>query len=232
MGIEPEVFYAAIHDIKTPLFTIDVIFQMLEMKQNDMIESGIMTAEFFEDYLYTGKNNCRLIAQIIENMHDVFMIGNDKISFRRASCDLRMLISEVADVFNFYMLSKEISFNTIINGQDFLVDCDGIKMKRILINLLENAIKYTELKRTSPKTIILELFENEDHIIIAVKDNGIGLDSSNELKLSFEDKNRSFSDWGIGLSLVNNICNAMNAELIIGNNEPEGTKVEIILPRK
>jgi two-component system sensor histidine kinase ArlS len=108
---------------------------------------------------------------------------------------------------------------------------DELKIKQVIIILLDNAIKYSDDK------IDLFLTNNDQNVVIRVKDNGIGI-PENEQENIFErfyrvDKarNRETGGTGLGLSIARNIMKQHNGEIKVISTHGIGTEVELVLPK-
>ena len=108
---------------------------------------------------------------------------------------------------------------------------DGVLIRQVIINLLNNAINYTP--RGSKITV--SLFRKNNHVIFEVSDNGPGI-SQDEIPHIFEryyQRNTKVSSYrkgmGLGLSLCKSIIEAHNGEISMRNNVPNGTIVSFYM---
>ena len=124
------------------------------------------------------------------------------------------------------IVTCEVDDNVQIEG-------DQARMKQVIVNLFDNAIKYTP----NGGRIILKVYNKNKKSILEISDNGIGIASEDKIKI-FErfyraDKvrSRNLGGAGLGLSIVKSICTAHNAEIRVESEEGRGSRFIIELPR-
>ncbi|HWI49394.1 MAG TPA: ATP-binding protein [Rummeliibacillus sp.] len=128
-----------------------------------------------------------------------------------------------------YVYKRAITFH--YEDDSFVIRADELKIKQIVIILLDNAMKY------SNERIEVFLEKNDQSVIVCVKDYGIGI-PENEMNQIFErfyrvDKARSreTGGTGLGLSIAKSIITQHNGEITINSKEGIGTEVKLLLPR-
>ncbi|HEY6536782.1 MAG TPA: ATP-binding protein, partial [Candidatus Nitrosocosmicus sp.] len=119
-------------------------------------------------------------------------------------------------------------------GKDnaFLVQADKARLSQVIINLLDNAIKFT--KKNGTIIIRIETIEDGSYILVTVKDNGIGIDSDIISKLFSKFVTKSFQGTGLGLFISKSIVEAHGGRIWAKNNnsddEREGATFAFTLP--
>jgi signal transduction histidine kinase len=123
-----------------------------------------------------------------------------------------------------------LEFDT--DTEEKFMECDPDKIERVMLNLLSNAVKFT--KKNGKITV--NIHDNEDKVIISVKDNGIGIQKDKQ-DLIFQrfhqvDKSltRSHEGSGIGLSLVKSLVELHGGTIKVESEYGDGSEFIIILP--
>jgi two-component system phosphate regulon sensor histidine kinase PhoR len=129
--------------------------------------------------------------------------------------------------------SKEIELS-IVNNDDIIVIGDSDKFKQMLINLVDNAIKYSE----TGDSVFIGSVKEENYCVLWVEDTGVGIPEKHIHRL-FErfyrvDKARSRAKGGtgLGLAIVKHIVLSFNGTINVESNLGEGSKFTIRIPRK
>jgi two-component system phosphate regulon sensor histidine kinase PhoR len=144
---------------------------------------------------------------------------------------LKSIVDEVAPILQAAAEKKQVSLNININDKiDITANRDRIK--QMLINLVENAIKYN----VENGKVNLQAFEARGKVIISVKDTGIGI-AKEHLPRIFErfyrvdkGRSRSMGGTGLGLSIVKHIVNLYNGDIRVNSEPGKGTEFVIELP--
>ena len=217
------------HDIRTPMNSI-IGFTNLAMKHLD-------DEKYVSDCLDKVSMSGNHLLSLINDVLDMSRIeaGRLQIDLKPESIKERndQLISIVQEL----ALAKSISFNTeYVNVKKEWVLCDSLRLNQILLNVLSNAIKYT-----NPGGRVdyrLEQFELEDNLVaiaFSIKDTGIGMSPEFVEKIfdEFERENNATSSGvqgtGLGMSIVKRLVDLMAGSINIESTQGEGTTVTIIL---
>ncbi len=145
--------------------------------------------------------------------------------------DLKSLTTNIIKIFEQQAKNKNLDLKLITNNEDLIIEGDEFKLEQMLINLIENAIKYTEEGEVN-----VSLKQKSEHVIIEVQDTGIGIPESHIPRI-FErfyvvDKSRSkkLGGTGLGLSIVKHIVMLHNGRVEVESVYGSGTKFTVILP--
>ncbi|WOO38521.1 ATP-binding protein [Anaerocolumna sp. AGMB13020] len=211
------------HELKTPLTSIRGFIDTL--KSGAMKEEAV--ANRFLDIIDIEAERLFSLIQDILILQEI----ESKREFERVPSDLNECVNAVIE-----LLHPEIqdsSIQIVFEPQPYLKPfyCNPDRMKQLLINLLDNAIKYTE-----EGTITVSLKEEENDLILSVKDTGIGIEKE-YLSRIFErfyrvDKGRSRKQGGtgLGLSIVKHIVELYNGNIQVNSTLGVGTEFIITLP--
>jgi signal transduction histidine kinase len=119
-----------------------------------------------------------------------------------------------------------------VSGDCGLVRGDAAQLERVLLNLLANAVKFTP----AYGVLTLSAARAEDHVVIAVADNGIGIPEAEQAQLferffrSSSARDQAIQGTGLGLSIVKNIVEQHGGAIVAESAEGAGTTMTITLP--
>lgn len=207
------------HEIRTPLNVLqnnieamaDGIFPVTEERLNYLNEEVIRFGKLLDNLDVLKK----------------FEAESTKLNFEEIF--LNELIMEICKDFHMAAKVKNIKLDYSIEpDENYLITGDRDKLKQVFINLISNAVKFTEAEGQ----ITINLFGNNKNIIVEVRDNGIGI-KEEDLPFIFErlyrgDKSRSrIEGSGIGLTIVKNVLQLHNASIDVESKEGEGTAFKV-----
>ncbi len=215
------------HELKTPLTSINGFVETLKL---GAIEDKEVAMHFLDIIEIETDRLKRLINDIltlseIENMETKSIIRE---------IDPGETLREVADFITPIANSKQIELQTEIDLNLPIIYGNRDWFKQLVINLLDNAIKYTQ----SGGRVQLIAYKKYNNIIIIVKDTGIGIPKKNVSRL-FErfytvDKARSrkVGGTGLGLAIVKHIVLSFNGKVRVNSEEGKGSEFTVIIPAK
>lgn len=209
------------HELRTPLTAIKGFAETLE----DEVGEGS------KQYVDVIKRNADRLMYIVQDLLTLSELEEKGYQLTVEDVDLREVIDHVIRIFNDKMQEKHLDLTTRIDAQLPTIKADSFRLEQLFINLLDNAVKYTE-----KGAIILALQRRDDRVEVTVEDTGIGIPSEH-LPRIFErfyvvDKSRSkkAGGTGLGLSIVKHIVllhwGTIRVESIFGM----GTKFIVSLP--
>jgi signal transduction histidine kinase len=209
------------HDLRTPVTRLRGMAE-----QALRAEAGEGTArEALADCLEESE---RLMATLNALM-DVSEAEAGTMKLALESIDLGALIGEVAELYGYAADEKNISVSTS-GAKGLYVDGDRTRLRQVIANLVDNAVKYT------PKGghIDIEARKEDRQALVVVRDNGIGI-ARDELgriwdRLYRGDKSRSQRGLGLGLSLVKAVIQAHNGRVEAAPNPSGGSVFRVYLP--
>ncbi|MEO8232076.1 MAG: ATP-binding protein [Ignavibacteriota bacterium] len=205
------------HELRTPIFSIQGYLETL-------LNGAMDDSKVNKHFLQKADQHTNNLSNLLNDLIDISMIesGEMRMSFRYF--DINLFIKNILSEFS--LLAEEKNINLIFNPpKEFLqVFGDKEKLKQVFVNLLQNAIKYTDIGNIE---IILD--EEKKIINIAIRDTGIGIPNE-DLNRVFErfyrvDKARSraVGGTGLGLAIVKHIIEAHNSKIIVQSKLGEGS---------
>jgi len=209
------------HELKTPL---SVLKGELEVTLK-----RIRSAHEYETALQSSLEEVNGLVRIVENLLTLARFDAKTTTLQVVPIDLNLLIKDAVDAIQILAVQKniELQFNS---AHTVDITADKNQLKRLIINILDNAIKYTQ----AGGKISIDLRQQKDSADIDISDTGIGI-PENELPHIFDrfyrvDKSRSSLGFGLGLSIAQSIAVAHGGKVSARSNSPQGTIFTISLP--
>lgn len=211
------------HEIRTPINGIIGMTNLL----GDMDLSK--EAREFIDIIYHSSG---VLLSIINNVLDFSKIEAGKMTLEYTNVKIKDILEKKKLIFHQRLFEKNISLNVYFNKNvPDIIYSDELKLKQILNNLINNAIKFTDYGGIH---ILIECKNN--YIEFSVRDTGIGI-SEDIQKTLFKPfvqgdntLTRKYDGTGLGLSICKNIVNLLNGKILMKSTEGIGTTVTISIP--
>ncbi len=210
------------HEIRTPLTCV--------MTTIEGIQDGVFqpTSERL-DSIYSSIER---IYSLVDNVDKLVDTVENHLILNKKSYYINDDIAKVVMSFEKLSSNKNISI-TFDNKENVLINADKELMQSVIINLISNAYKYTN----ENGEINIETFEDRDNVGFTVKDNGIGIDES-EQSLIFEhlyrvdrSRDRKIEGFGIGLALCKNVVEAHNGKIEVESELGVGSMFKVTMPK-
>ncbi len=207
------------HEIRTPL-------NVLQNNLEAMID-GVFPVT--TDRLNNLNEEVVRFGRLLNNLDTLKEFETESIKLNFEDIFLDELIKEVCTDFSMAAESKNVKLQYYKEPyKDYVIAGDKDQLKQVLINLLSNALKFTE----KDGKVSVKLFANDNNIIVEVKDNGIGINNE-DLPFIFErlyrgDKSRhQIEGSGIGLTIAKNILKLHYASIDVESEEGVGTAFKV-----
>jgi signal transduction histidine kinase len=215
------------HELKTPLSSMRVLVDtLLEGNYNDQQQAT--------EYLHLiSKENVRL-SRLIDHFLTFSRMERNKQTFDMAKTDPAEIAKSAAEAVQTKFNHENCKFTVTINEGLTPVLADKDAMVTVLVNLLDNAYKYSY----DEKQIQLRVFGEEDFICFEVKDNGTGM-TRRQIKKIFDrfyqtdsSLSRQAEGAGLGLSIVKFIVDAHHGSITVDSRPGKGSTFTVILPQQ
>lgn len=215
------------HELKTPVFNIQGYILTL-------LDGGIDDPAINKLYLNRTEKSIDRMISIIEDLESISKLESGELKLKYEEINLFQLVEDVFDMQEMRAKERNITLNS---GSDFdrsvVVSADKQRIFQVLSNLIVNSINYG---KKGGKTIV-RVYDMASRVLVEVKDNGIGIDKSNQSRI-FErfyrvDKSRSRDQGGtgLGLSIVKHIIEAHKQTINVSSKEGEGTSFTFTLDK-
>lgn len=222
------------HDIRTPM---NVIVGM-----TDIARANIDDRKRVEECLAKITRSSRHLLSLINDILDMSKIESGKMTLSIVQVSFRESIENIVTIIQPQINSKHQNFDVYIkNIISENVYCDSLRLNQILINLLSNAMKYTQCEGEISLTLSQENSPKGEEYVrnhIYVRDNGIGM-SEDFMKVIFdslvrEDKKRVTKEegTGLGMSITKHIIDVMGGTIDVKSKLNEGSEFHVVLDFK
>ncbi len=215
------------HEFKTPISTISLASQMLK---DDSIPVELKNVGSIANVI--DDESKRLLHQV-EKVLQTAVFEKGKLKLKPRDVDVNELLRKITKNFSLHVEKKNGNIDCELNSQKPTVYVDEHHITNILVNLLDNAMKYTKLV----PQIKIETRDKRNAVQISISDNGIGI-SSKDIKHVFDQffrvstgNRHDVKGFGLGLSYVKKIVDAHGGVIKVDSELNKGTTFKILLPR-
>ncbi len=206
------------HEIRTPLTTILGYAELLWKTDN---------IEVKDKSLFHITSEGQRLLKMVERLLELSRLKRYDFQVNKTDTNLKKLVEEVCDSMQYKARRYNVELNVNLDDISYIVDPD--LFKQVLINILDNSIKYSKTNK-----IDISLYKS-NKVELIIKDYGIGIDDET-LKNIFEpyykgdfSRNSSIEGWGLGLSIVREIIEKHDGTIEIISGKDIGTEVKVIL---
>ncbi|MDR0368407.1 MAG: response regulator [Bacteroidales bacterium] len=212
------------HDIKTPLTSI---LGYVDLWQQDAQQMNALQG------LSSVQNSGKYMLTLLENLLEFSKLEQGTSEILQSDFKVEDLCNEIADLVLPLVRKKNLNFLYTFSPKETLwIRSDRLKIKQIVINILSNAIKYTQ-----QGDIVFEADYVKNRLRIVVSDTGVGIPEKelDELFKPFSriEKNNSLAKGsGFGLYVVKRLVDLLQGVIIVQSKEGKGTHIKISIPAK
>ncbi|MBN3041028.1 MAG: HAMP domain-containing protein [Candidatus Omnitrophica bacterium] len=214
------------HELRTPLTSIKGYAETL-------LQGAIDDKKNARDFLEIIHSDADRLAKLVEDLLDLSRIESGKLKMTLKPCRLIPVVERVVSLLKKQSGARSITIETDINKNLSMVMADEKRLAQILLNLIDNAVKYNK----EGGKIIIKATESKGFIIIEVIDSGIGIPEK-ELPRLFErfyrvDKARSreLGGTGLGLAIVKHIVHSLGGEVSVESYLEQGSTFRFTIPK-
>ncbi len=195
------------HEIRTPMNGIIGFIQLLEL-------SGLTDKQ--AGYVKIIKSSADNLLEIVNDILDISKIEAGKMRYEQVVFDLPVLLGTIAEAFRPQFVAKGIGFDCDFAAE--LPRCvvgDPSRIRQVLINLLSNALKFTDAGRVSLRVIVVSQLLQKNIIRFEVADTGVGIAQDDQARIfspftqADNSLTRHYGGTGLGLSISQRIVQSM-----------------------
>jgi|GEM_PF-1916463 len=214
------------HELRTPLNSVIGFSNVLLKNKGDTLTAQQLS------YLERIRDNGTHLLELINDVLDLSKIEAHRMTVEKTQVNLRELIEDVAKQMDGQIQSENLRMETAVPDGVQVIETDARKVRQILINLVGNAIKFTD---TGYVKITLEVDENAWPQRIKVKDTGIGIPEEKKENIfeAFQQidssTSRTYQGTGLGLAITASLCELLEYEIKLESTVGEGTTFTIDL---
>jgi two-component system phosphate regulon sensor histidine kinase PhoR len=215
------------HELKTPLFNIQgYILTLIDGAMNDPVIN--------KEYLLRTEKNIERMISVVEDLEVISRLETGEFELDMSVIDIVSLAKEVIDLLDTKSKKKgNLLFFREEYSKPIYVKADKERIRQVLINLVDNSIKYGKEKGKTK----VSFFDMDENILVEVSDDGIGIESK-DLPRIFErfyrvDKSRSREQGGsgLGLAIVKHILEAHQQTINVRSSPGVGTTFAFTLKK-
>ena len=216
------------HEIRTPLNSILGFTELLENE---------ITNRTYLNYLDSIKSSSKNLLTLINDILDLSKVEAGKLDVNYGYFDLRNILLELEQIFLIKIQSKKIGFQVIVSEEfpNYLY-LDEVRLRQILLNLVGNAIKFTENGTVKVKIFTENLnaeTQEANKVIVEVEDTGIGI-RKEALEHIFEtfhqvyqNDDRKYEGTGLGLAISKRLVEIMDGTISVESQPGKGSTFKI-----
>ncbi len=216
------------HEFKTPISTIALACEALKDKDIQKTET------LYDNYVGVISEENGRLGMMSEQILQTAIIDKGQLKLKKADNSMHDIIIAAVGSKKMAVDSKGGSIDLELKAQNDVITGDNIHLTNVIINLLDNAIKYC---LETPR-IVINTINQDNSLLIRVKDNGIGISKTNKKKI-FEKLYRvptgnihNFKGFGLGLSYVKAIIDEHEGDVSVDSELGKGSTFTVKLPIK
>lgn len=214
------------HEFKTPISTISLAAEVLLQTDTDSSPGRIKK---YSRVIYD--ENTRMRAQV-ERVLQVARLDRDEFTLTRSEIDLHQLVMDTVQNLCIEQCEDETTVNYHLDAEKFNLNADEMHIKNIVVNLVDNAIKYSN----NGTRIDIYTSNRNNGITLSIEDNGIGM--SHEVTRHIFDKFyrvptgniHNVKGFGLGLYYVKNMVDAHGGHIEVKSEPDKGSRFDVYLP--
>ena len=218
------------HEIRTP---INAILGLDEMILRESREDNIL------EYANNIKSAGSMLLSVINDILDFSKIESGKMRIVPIEYSVESMISDICNIIKIKVQQKELNFKVdIAENIPKNVIGDEVRIKQIIINILTNAVKYTEKGGVHLAMRCEKIYEDEVELEVKVSDTGIGI-KEEDVPMLFSDferldivRNRNIEGTGLGISIVTRLLHQMGSRLDVKSKYGKGSTFSFKLRQK
>src|SRR5215211_2669995 len=204
--LKDEFINVAAHELRNPIQPILGLSELLRTKEIENIKnSGEINIQKIENILDIIIRNSKRLMQLEEDILDVARIESGTLTLNKEKFNLKEMITEILRDYEQKMIHNKKNLKLsyeFYNNDEIIIEADRSRFYQIICNLLNNAIKFTN---EGSITIIVERkkdnSDNDNEIVVSIKDTGTGIDQEILPKLFTKFATKSIREGGTGLGL-------------------------------
>ncbi len=207
------------HELKTPIFSAQGFVHTL-------LENPDESPEIRQRFLEKAAKSLDGLDELVKDLLTVSQIETGAITIEKEVVDIRKMVLDIFEQLENKAKSRNVTMKTTGYSGEIIVSADPLRIKQVLVNLIENALKYG----SDNGKILVEFLEKDKDFQIKIIDNGPGI-SSEHLPRIFDrfyrvDKSRArqIGGSGLGLSIVKHIVQAHGSKIMVESKIDKGTE--------
>ena len=217
-----EFIGVASHELKTPLTSLKGYLQLISMHKSDELPAIV------KQYISKANIAINKLQFLVDDLLDVSKIKAGRLNYNINTVNLSDIVYNCVE--NAVHMNSSYNFE-VENGVDFMVRGNAERLEQVLMNLINNAVKYSQ----GNKEVLVKIKKHENWVRVSVTDFGIGLSEEQRFKIferfyRVEDKKNMTSGLGMGLYISSEIINTHNGKIGVDSELGKGSTFYFDLP--
>ena len=212
------------HELKSPITTVISGIDVIKAHGTDKFD------ESQKKLIDIMQENGMEMLRLTNDLLDLSKIESGKMIVHSEPVPLLNMIEETVQSLMSEIEKKKMKVTTKIDDTITTIFADSVRLKQVIFNLIENAVKFTGEKGK----VIIEAKDAGDQIRIDVKDSGIGIKKEDLEKIfdKFAKRPAGFRGTGLGLYIAKSLTEAHNGKIEVSSVEGKGSTFSVILPKR
>ncbi|KAA3653230.1 MAG: GHKL domain-containing protein [Calditrichaeota bacterium] len=213
------------HELRTPLALIRMFAELMEMGR-------VRSEEKKQHYYRTIMAESTRLTQLINNILDFSKIESKRKTYNLKPSNIRLIVNDIMDFYQYHIQQKGFKINSSLELNLPLVQLDSEAVRQAVVNLIDNAIKYSN----GNKSIHITLKRMNGTVVLSVQDFGLGIPVKEQKKIfkKFYRVENSLihttKGSGLGLTLVKNIMVQHKGQITVKSKVGEGSTFSLVFP--
>jgi signal transduction histidine kinase len=209
--------YSASHDLRAPLSSLLGLIEVAKLDHASV-----------DRYLDMMKTKIHDLEDFIKEI--ISYSRNARVEVKRQPVNLKQTVEEVTEALTFSVGNPNICIENVV-PTDMVLQTDGLRLKIVLSNLIDNSLKYRDERKEKP-FIRIEAAERDGVKVIIVKDNGVGIDQLylDKIFQMFFRASEHSKGSGLGLYIVKEALNKINGSIQVESSLGSGTTFMVRIP--
>ncbi|WP_010305924.1 sensor histidine kinase [Kurthia senegalensis] len=212
------------HELRTPVSYLQGYAQLIEKGQ-------YRSEEDLKRYARIIDQESVRLSSLIQDVFDLSKMEEGRMPFYTQSIDMEQLLEQAVDKVRLKATAKSLTLDLHIAGPLHDLETDGMRMEQIMLNLMQNAVNYTEAG-----SINVQAFERKEQLVIEVSDTGVGIPKE-DVPFIFDrfhrvekSRVRDKGGTGLGLAIVKGLTEGLGGDITVESEEGQGTTFRLSFP--
>ena len=217
------------HEIRTPMNAILGYSEILSKLIKDQNQ---------KDHIASIQSSGKTLLKLINNILDLSKIESGKLELSYEATNIEKILHDIMGMFRVKAQEKGLEITTLISDElPFFLHLDELGINQILINLINNAIKFTKKGCIYIEVGARNISDNELDLFLKIKDSGIGIAKKNHKKIfhAFEQidgqASRGYEGTGLGLAITKQLVLKMNGRIDLNSELGKGSTFTVLLKK-
>lgn len=217
------------HEIRTPINSI--------LGFSDLLASELSDPNHLK-HLDSIKSSSKTLLSLINDVLDLSKIEAGKMNIRHHDMSLLQVINEIENIFSIPVAEKHLDFSVFIDNKvPHIIIFDEMRLRQILINLVSNAVKFTDKGGVKIQIVASNRVQHEEKqytdLLIEVSDTGIGIREQNlkqifeAFKQQDEQDTRKYGGTGLGLTITQKLTELLGGDIRVESKPGVGSKFSV-----